>query len=349
MAVTCPIWLVVGFLGAGKTTLLRRLVRSPEGSGLAYVINEFSAVDVDAALVEREGGLALAVAGGSIFCRCLVSAFVDVLRRVSEGVPARDGTLVRPEGVVVEASGMADPRSMRRLLAESGLDARFHVAGVTAVVDPGTLMKLLLVLPNIRGQIESADLILLNKTDLHAPETVAAVRTKLASINPHAAVIRCTHGAHAAGAIRPADAALGQTSDLLRDIKANLVAVAGGGLTLAARASLTGAVGLTLAVMAGPAGIGWAVAAPVKAPVAEMPVLGTVEIVDHRKQRLDDALAGTQQRVTMARFEPLASVLEVGLRPGGTVLPGCRLSERLFERCVHLVAAKLELGPQILS
>lgn len=195
MAVTCPIWLVVGFLGAGKTTLLRRLVRSPEGSGLAYVINEFSAVDVDAALVEREGGLALAVAGGSIFCRCLVSAFVDVLRRVSEGVPARDGTLVRPEGVVVEASGMADPRSMRRLLAESGLDARFHVAGVTAVVDPGTLMKLLLVLPNIRGQIESADLILLNKTDLHAPETVAAVRTKLASINPHAAVIRCTHGA----------------------------------------------------------------------------------------------------------------------------------------------------------
>jgi flagellin len=37
--------------------------------------------------------------------------------------------------------------------------------------------------------------------------------------------------AHAAGAIRTADAALGQTSGLLRDIKANLVAVAGGGLS----------------------------------------------------------------------------------------------------------------------
>jgi G3E family GTPase len=59
---------------------------------------------------------------------------------------------------------MADPRSMRRLLSECGLDALFYVAGVTAVVDPGTLMKLLLVLPNNRGQIESADLILLNKS-----------------------------------------------------------------------------------------------------------------------------------------------------------------------------------------
>lgn len=195
MTGTCPIWLVVGFLGAGKTTLLRRLVHAEAGRRLAYVVNEFSAVDVDAALIEREGGMAIAVAGGSIFCRCLITEFVGVLGRVADGVPGRDGVVVLPEGVVVEASGMADPRSMRRLLAESGLDARFHVAGVTAVVDPGTLMKLLLVLPNIRGQIESADLVLLNKTDLHSPEAVESVRKKLAAINPQAAVIRCVRGA----------------------------------------------------------------------------------------------------------------------------------------------------------
>ncbi len=194
MTATCPIWLVVGFLGAGKTTLLRRLVRTTRGRGLVYVINEFSAVDVDAGLIEREGGTAIAVPGGSLFCRCLVSEFVGVLRRVSDGLPGADGVIMRPEGVVIEASGMADPRSMRRLLAESGLDARFHVAGVTAVVDPGTLMKLLLVLPNIRGQIESADLILLNKTDLHAPETIENVRKKISAINPRATLVRCRQG-----------------------------------------------------------------------------------------------------------------------------------------------------------
>lgn len=194
MLETCPIWLVVGFLGAGKTTLLRRLVKTARGRKLVYVVNEFSAVDVDAALIERDGGSAIAVPGGSIFCRCLITEFVSVLRRVSDGLPDADGMIMQPEGVVIEASGMADPRSMRRLLAESGLDARFHVAGVTAVVDPGTLMKLLLVLPNIRGQIESADLILLNKTDLHAPETIEKVRKKISAINPQAALVRCMHG-----------------------------------------------------------------------------------------------------------------------------------------------------------
>lgn len=191
---TTPIWLVVGFLGAGKTTVLRRLVHHANGRGLLFIVNEFSAVDVDAGLVEREGGTALAVAGGSIFCRCLVTEFISTLSRVSEGIPMRTGEILQPQGVVIEASGMADPRSMKRLLQESGLDKRFHVAGVTTVVDPGILMKLLLVLPNIRGQIESADLILLNKTDLHAPETIAKVKEKIALINPIARIVRCTHG-----------------------------------------------------------------------------------------------------------------------------------------------------------
>ena len=195
MAATCPIWLVVGFLGAGKTTLLRKLVHATQGRRLVYVVNEFSAVDVDAGLIEREGGVAIGIPGGSIFCRCLISEFVGVLRRIADGIPERDGSIFQPEGVVIEASGMADPRSMRRLLAESGLDALFHVAGVTAVVDPGTLMKLLLVLPNIRGQIETADLILLNKSDLHAHETIEKVLKKIQCINPYATVIRCTQGA----------------------------------------------------------------------------------------------------------------------------------------------------------
>ena len=182
---------MVGFLGAGKTTLLRKLVHATQGRRLVYVVNEFSAVDVDAGLIEREGGSAIGVPGGSIFCRCLVSEFVSVLRRVADGIPGRDGVVFQPDGIVIEASGIADPRSMQRLLAESGLNTIFHLAGVTAVVDPGTLMKLLLVLPNIRGQIEAADLILLNKSDLHSLETVEKVLKKLQAINPHATVIHC--------------------------------------------------------------------------------------------------------------------------------------------------------------
>ena len=191
MAQTCPIWLVVGFLGAGKTTLLRRLADASHGRNLIFVVNEFSAVDVDARVIEREGAKTIAVSGGSIFCRCRVTEFVNVLGRVAEGKVGTAEPGFCPEGVVIEASGMADPRSMRRLLTESGLDARFHVAGVTAVVDPGTVLELLSVLPNIRGQIESADLVLLNKTDVHSTAAIEKVRDAIGAINPHAAVIRC--------------------------------------------------------------------------------------------------------------------------------------------------------------
>ncbi|MEI7899700.1 MAG: GTP-binding protein [bacterium] len=194
MSATCPIWLVVGFLGAGKTTLLQRLAKTTRGRSLVYVVNEFSAVDVDACLIEREGGKTIAVPGGSIFCRSLIAEFVNVLHQVSEGRVNNADPAFRPEGVVIEACGIADPRSMRRLLAESRLDALYHVAGVIAVVDPGTLMKLLLVLPNIRGQIESADLILLNKMDLHAPATIEKVRSKISAMNPRATLIRCRCG-----------------------------------------------------------------------------------------------------------------------------------------------------------
>ncbi|MDA3925150.1 MAG: hypothetical protein PF904_10680 [Kiritimatiellae bacterium] len=187
-----PIYLIVGFLGSGKTTLLKRLVNATEGLHYLYVINEFSAVDVDAGQIEKEGGVAIAVAGGSIFCRCLISEFVSVMKKISAGVNV-GGEMVQPGGVVIEASGMADPRSMSKLLAESRLDQSYHVAGVTAIVDPGVLVKLLLVLPNIKGQIQSADLILFNKIDLHSPEMVDSVTDRVRSINNNARVMHCTH------------------------------------------------------------------------------------------------------------------------------------------------------------
>ena len=59
-----PVYLVVGFLGSGKTTLLKRLVHAVEDKNFIFVVNEFSAVDVDAAQIESEGAPAIAVAGG---------------------------------------------------------------------------------------------------------------------------------------------------------------------------------------------------------------------------------------------------------------------------------------------
>ena len=186
MAQKIPIWLVTGFLGSGKTTLLRRIVKATQGRRLVFLVNEFSAVDVDAGLIEQDGGKALAIPGGSIFCRCLVTEFVETLERVAGW--AQSSPI---EGVVIEASGMADPGAMGRLLSETRLDDRFAVAQVVSLVDPGTFGKLCYTLPNIMHQVESADLVLLNKADLHDEEMLANTETQVKDLNPRVACLRC--------------------------------------------------------------------------------------------------------------------------------------------------------------
>lgn len=182
-----PICLVTGFLGSGKTTVLARLTARLAGRRVVYLVNEFAASDVDGQRLAATGAHVVAVPGGSIFCTCLVEEFVRRLREVAAGDEPVDG-------LVVEASGIADPRVVRRLLDETGLGAQYRLARVVAVCDPGTFGKLLLTLPNLRSQIEAADLALLNKVDLHDEATLAAVEHELAAIHPGLNIARCTMG-----------------------------------------------------------------------------------------------------------------------------------------------------------
>lgn len=179
-----PLCLVTGFLGSGKTTLLKHIVEKHREQRLVYLVNEFSPHDIDGAIVAEDNPAVVAIPGGSIFCKCLVSEFIA---RLTE-VPAKFGDV---EGVIVEASGMADPRVIKTMLRETGLDQMYRLAEVISLVDPGSFLKLCRTLPNIVAQVEAAGLVIINKTDLHPPESVDETTSKVKAINPHAAVICC--------------------------------------------------------------------------------------------------------------------------------------------------------------
>lgn len=179
-----PLCLVTGFLGSGKTTLLRNLAESHANRGLAFLVNDFGSIDVDGALVHEADQRVVSVAGGSIFCKCLVTEFINVLRSLPERFD--------PAGVVIEASGIADPRVVRSMLAETGLDQVYDLRSVITVVDPGRLLKLLHTLPNIRHQIEAADLVLINKQDLHPAATIEEAEARIESIHPGLRTQRCS-------------------------------------------------------------------------------------------------------------------------------------------------------------
>jgi G3E family GTPase len=180
-----PLCLVAGFLGCGKTTLLRRLAERRSGRSFIFIVNEFNAVDVDGVRLEMPPGRMVSVAGGSIFCRCKAGEFIKVLKEVSR----RRGCT----GVIVEASGIADPSVLPALLEETRLERFFGPAAVIAIVDPGSFLKLVATLPAAVAQVRAARLVLLNKCDLYLPEELDQTEREVRRLNSGAEILRTEH------------------------------------------------------------------------------------------------------------------------------------------------------------
>ena len=178
-----PICLVTGFLGTGKTTFLKNIVEQNRDRKLVYLINEFSAHDVDGAIVSAENPDVVSIPGGSIFCKCLVTEFIGQLQKIAD---KSDGV----EGVVIEASGMANPKVIEQMLAETKLDRLFRLATVVSVLDPNSFLKLRHTLPNILAQVEAADVVLVNKTDCNPPEKINETLDAVRELNSTADCIR---------------------------------------------------------------------------------------------------------------------------------------------------------------
>jgi G3E family GTPase len=177
-----PLILVTGFLGSGKTTLLKRIAGLNRARRWVYLVNDFAAVDVDGEWVRTSSDRVVAISGGSIFCACLVTEFVRTLRMIAED---RSFVSEPPEMVVIEASGMASPKVIHRMLKDTRLDSVYRIHRVLAVADPGTFHKLLVTLPNVRAQIEAADTVLISKADLYTEAEVERVREAVLGIQPN--------------------------------------------------------------------------------------------------------------------------------------------------------------------
>jgi G3E family GTPase len=124
---------LTGFLGSGKTTLLGHLLRQPEFSHTAVIINEFGEVGLDHDLIEASEDSLIELATGCLCCKLrndIVSTIHDLLRR-------RDQGKVTPfSRLVIETSGLADPAPiLQTLMTDATIADRIAVAGVVAMVD----------------------------------------------------------------------------------------------------------------------------------------------------------------------------------------------------------------------
>ena len=182
-----PFYLIVGFLGSGKTTLLKRLIADhAEARRIAVVQNEFAAVNVDAHELARTGKPfhLLEVNRGSVFCVCLIADFKTSLAQFIDEY--------RPDAILLEASGLADPIAVAELLTAPELQQRTFLAHVRCIVDASNFM--LLEKNNLRltHQVRVADVVLINKIDLVADDELERVEARIRAINPTAEPVRTT-------------------------------------------------------------------------------------------------------------------------------------------------------------
>ncbi len=194
-----PISVLTGFLGSGKTTVLRHLLRDPAMADTAVVINEFGDVGLDHMLVEASNEDIVVMDSGCLCCTIrgdLVDTLRDLFRRRVKGeVPEF-------KRLVIETTGLADPAPiLHTLMNDPLLSARYRLDGVIATID------CVHALDQFDRQFEPikqaavADRLLITKTDLASEAQIAALRTRLAAINPAAPTLTVIQGKVEAAAL----------------------------------------------------------------------------------------------------------------------------------------------------
>jgi G3E family GTPase len=169
-----PVTILTGFLGAGKTTLLNHILQGSHGRRVAVLVNDFGAINIDAQLVVGVEDIAgdgrlLELANGCICC-----TIRDDLRQTALALLQRDNP---PDYLLIEASGVSEPGAILRTFWHPELRRLALVDGIITVVDAEQVMEYdgrarMLIL----DQIGTADLLILNKVDLVAPEHLAQVK-----------------------------------------------------------------------------------------------------------------------------------------------------------------------------
>ncbi|MEM7408377.1 MAG: GTP-binding protein [Pseudomonadota bacterium] len=175
-----PVHVLTGFLGSGKTTILNRVLKAPNLSNTAVVINEFGDVALDHLLVERSDDTLVKLAGGCVCCTVRGDLATTLLQLIHQ----RDTGAVTPfERIVIETSGLADPTPIVNLFSTDALlGERVRCAGVTATLDALNGATTLERYIESRQQILLADGIVLTKRDLHPGASPALMR----ALNPAA-------------------------------------------------------------------------------------------------------------------------------------------------------------------
>jgi len=219
-----PVTLLAGFLGAGKTTLLKRLLENRSGLRVGVIVNDVAAVNVDAQLVTSHLAGADGVEVAQLQNGCVCCSLADDLFTSISALMAKSPD----EGfdhLIVELSGVSEPSAVRDnwiVAREVNHPAalRSEIRRVVTVVDASCFANDWLdgrdasgrnapagdaasaaaapstrpVVDLLAEQIETADVVLINKADLVSEDQLRTVEALVNGINARAQVVKGEFG-----------------------------------------------------------------------------------------------------------------------------------------------------------
>lgn len=182
--VAVPVVIVAGFLGAGKTTLLRHLLTAKHGLKIAAMVNDFAALNIDAALISEVSDDTTALSNGCVCCSLSGGVARGLAQIAARPEPA--------DAILIECSGVSDPAGIAQVAASvQGV----RLDSIVTVVDAATSQRPTAWDHLLTRQVAPATLVLVNKADLMSVESVEQVEKRLRGIAPRArmlGMVECT-------------------------------------------------------------------------------------------------------------------------------------------------------------
>jgi G3E family GTPase len=206
-----PVTVLSGFLGAGKTTLLNHVLSNRQGLRVAVIVNDMSEVNVDARLVkEGEANLSrteeqlVEMSNGCICCTLREDLLIEVAKLARQG---------RFDYLLIESTGISEPMPVAETFSFEGEDGQSlsqlaDLDTMVTVVDAANFMKdfgswddlndrriglseedTRNVVDLLVDQVEFANVILLNKTDLVTAYELEQLQQIIVRLNPKAKIL----------------------------------------------------------------------------------------------------------------------------------------------------------------
>ena len=211
-----PVTVLSGFLGAGKTTLLNHVLSNREGLRVAVIVNDMSEVNIDSQLIQG-GEAALSrteeklveMTNGCICCTLREDLLAEVAALARED---------RFDYLLIESTGISEPAPVADTFTfaigdDTPLSDIAELDTMVTVVDAANFLEDLRIGKDLKSidqaaieddprtvadllteQVEFANVIILNKTDLIDEDTLVSIESFIEQLNPHALKLHASFG-----------------------------------------------------------------------------------------------------------------------------------------------------------